>query len=312
MGGNVFAFQTDPIEVNNILPTLEKYFQELKNLFPKKSSIFNLDHYVPLGSVGKKPLSGDIDLGIDTSFIIDLSDYDQSVSNWGISTEKLEDEFIKLKSRARTSTDNQLKIKAFLKILSSHINDKSDLILVDEKKITDGNIFSLFPQYESNKKLDKKVQIDWMIGNINWLKFSYYSTAYPEGSNIKGLHRTQLLLSSFQLADLSFNHTSGVKDKSSNEILANTPDEALDILGKHLGITIQNSITEDYYQLHEFLKSSLSLTDYNRLIDIYLKILDSTRADIPDNLQQEWKSRKKRLNLNGKFLPTTSNLKDDV
>ena len=49
--------------------------------------------------------------------------------------------------------------------------------------------------------------------------------------------------------------------------------------------------------------------DYTTLIDIYFTILDSTRADIPDDLHQEWKASKKRLGLTGKFLPTTSLLK---
>jgi hypothetical protein len=43
-------------------------------------------------------------------------------------------------------------------------------------------------------------------------------------------------------------------------------------------------------------------------MDSYLKILDSTRADIPDNLQQYWIDNQSRLVLKGKFLPDTSNL----
>lgn len=45
------------------------------------------------------------------------------------------------------------------------------------------------------------------------------------------------------------------------------------------------------------------------MIDIYLKILDSTRADIPDDLQVEWKKRRAKLGLTGKFLPDNSALK---
>ena len=310
MGGNVFGFQSEPIKINNIHPTLTKYFQELTKLFPKKSSIFNLDHFIPLGSVGKKPTSGDIDLGIDSKFIIDTGVYNDCVTDWNLSVKQVDAEFTKLKSRARTSSDNQLRVKAFLKTLSTYINANSNLILIDEQKITDGNIFGLFPQFDSKyQMLNKKVQIDWMIGNIDWLKFSYFSAAYSEDSNIKGLHRTQLLLSSFQLANLSFNHVSGVKDKVTGKIVADNPERALTVLGEHLGITIRDTVAEDYYQLHELLKSSLNRQEYDQLIDIYLTILDSTRADIPDNLQKEWKNRKQRLNLTGKFLPTTSNLK---
>jgi hypothetical protein len=39
-----------------------------------------------------------------------------------------------------------------------------------------------------------------------------------------------------------------------------------------------------------------------------LKILDSTRADIPLNLQKYWIENQDRLGLKGKFLPDNSNL----
>jgi hypothetical protein len=42
---------------------------------------------------------------------------------------------------------------------------------------------------------------------------------------------------------------------------------------------------------------------------VYFKILDSTRADIPDNIQDEWISKQSTLNLTGKFLPNNSKLK---
>jgi hypothetical protein len=49
--------------------------------------------------------------------------------------------------------------------------------------------------------------------------------------------------------------------------------------------------------------------DYNTLLNIYFKILDSTRADIPDDMQDEWRKRKDSLGLTGKFLPDNSALK---
>ena len=54
--------------------------------------------------------------------------------------------------------------------------------------------------------------------------------------------------------------------------------------------------------------TNLSKEEYNSIIDRYLKILDSTRADIPDNLQQYWIDNQDRLGLKGKFLPDNSNL----
>jgi hypothetical protein len=56
------------------------------------------------------------------------------------------------------------------------------------------------------------------------------------------------------------------------------------------------------------LKNNLSEQDLNRVYDIYLKILDSTRADIPEDLQDYWIKNQERLQLKGKFLPDDSNL----
>ena len=44
-GGNVFAGKTAPISLENIDPTLTAYFEELKKLFPKKSAIFDRQHF---------------------------------------------------------------------------------------------------------------------------------------------------------------------------------------------------------------------------------------------------------------------------
>lgn len=308
MGGHVFSTHTAPIKIENIDSTLNRYFSELKHLFPKKANIFNKDIFIPLGSVGKKSISGDIDLGIDISHILDNTD--NSISNWNIDPSNITAEFNILKKRARTSSDKQLRIKAFLRILARYINKNSSHLQVDEKKVTDGNMFSLFPQIDQdNNYIGHGVQIDWMVGNIDWLKFSYYSSAYPENSNVKGLHRTQLLLSTFQIADLSFSHVNGIKDKTSGELIAETPSAAIDILNNRLQINITLKDVENYYQLHSTLKSRLSLSKYNDLLNVYLTILDSTRADIPDNIQNEWIARQSTLNLTGKFLPNTSTLK---
>ena len=64
----------------------------------------------------------------------------------------------------------------------------------------------------------------------------------------------------------------------------------------------------DYFKLIEVLKNSLSEEDLHAVYDTYLKILDSTRADIPEDLQQYWIDNQERLSLKGKFLPEDSNL----
>ena len=310
-GGNVFAGKTAGIKLENIKPTLDAYFKELKQVFPKKAGIFDQAHFVALGSVGKKAVSGDIDLGVSASDLLDKEMSDQAIALWGIDPKAVAAEFEVLKKRAKTSTPEQLRMKAFLKLLTLRINANAPTLHCDEKKVTDGNIFGLYPQVDQQgQKLDAGVQIDWMIGDLNWLKFSYHSAAYPEGSNVKGLHRTQLMLAAFQVANLSFTHVSGVKDKETGQVIAKDPDQALAVLGKRLGFKITQADAEDYYKLHTLFKTHMRPADYNTLLNTYFKILDSTRADIPDDLQDEWRKRKDALGLTGKFLPDTSALRN--
>ena len=309
-GGNVFAGKTTAIKREDIPPTLNAYFAELKSMFPKKAAIFNDKNFMPLGSVGKKSVSGDIDLGVSAHDILDKTMSDESIAAWGVDPTAVATEFEALKKRARTSTPEQLRMKAFLKHLTLYINSHAPSLYCDEKKVTDGNIFGLFPQIDAKgQHVGSGVQIDWMIGDLNWLKFSYHSAAYPEASNVKGLHRTQLMLSAFQVAGLSFNHVTGVKDKQTGEVIARDPDQALAVLSKALGFKITQADAEDYYKLHALFKAKMRPEDYNALVNVYFKILDSTRADIPDDLQDEWRKRKDSLGLTGKFLPDNSALK---
>jgi len=310
-GGNVFAGKTASIKLEHIEPTLNAYFTELKQMFPKKAGIFNTKHFVPLGSVGKKLISGDIDLGVDSKDILDSEMSDKSIAEWNIDPKRVHAEFAKLESRARTSKPEQLMFKAFLKELTLYVNSHAPNLYCDEKKVTAGNIFGLYPQItDDGEHVGIGVQIDWMVGDLQWLKFSYHSAAYPSDSNIKGLHRTQLLLSAFQTANLLFNHVSGVKDKETGQILATNPSSALSELSKRLNVHLTQNVVDDYYKLHAALKNGLKSDDYDKTIDTYFRILDSTRADIPDDLQGEWRKRKDRLNLTGKFLPTDSALRD--
>ena len=308
MGGNVFAGQTSAIAQENIEPTLIRYFAELAAVFPKKASIFNLKHFQTLGSVGKKPTSGDIDLGIDISYVLDATVSDQAILQWELDPERVRSEAALLQSRARTSTPEQTLHKAFFKILTQYINSHAPNLHCDEKKVTSGNIFGLYPQFNTlGQKLSVGVQIDWMVGNIEWLQFSYYSAAYPAGSNVKGLHRTQLMLSAFQQAGFSFNHVDGVKDRATNTIVANNPRDALNVLSFAYGKSITPDVAKDYYKLHALLKT-LPKEDYTDILDIYLRILDRTRADIPEDMQEYWVANQQRLGLTGKFLPAESKL----
>lgn len=83
-GGNVFAGRTGSIKSEDIDPTLDAYFAELKSIFPNKAGIFDQQHFILLGSAKKKPSSGDIDLGISASDIIDKSMSDEAIAEWGV------------------------------------------------------------------------------------------------------------------------------------------------------------------------------------------------------------------------------------
>ena len=190
-GGNVFVGQTANIPKEYIEPTLEKYRQELKRLFPLKEKVFAA--FQPVGSVGKKASSGDIDLANDvTSFFPTGEVTPQELDSWNIDPIRWEETFKKLKLRARSRTDAKLRWRAFLIELSRYINKTSELIITNPEKIGPGVMFSLFPQFNENgEQQDIGVQIDWMIGKTEWLQFAYYSDpASAEDPFLKGLHRT--------------------------------------------------------------------------------------------------------------------------
>jgi len=195
-----------------------------------------------------------------------------------------------------------------LELIAINIEEKSQFIDTDLKAAGGGSIFCTSPQYNENGEAleDKSVQIDINVGNLDWLNFSYYSNTYKD--NVKGLHRTQLMLSMFQVLGLTFNHGTGVKDKITGKVVATTPKEALNVLNKGYGINLSQDILNDYFELMDFLKKNLSKEKIDQILDVYLKILDSTRADIPFDIQNYWITNQDRLGLKGKFLPDTSNL----
>lgn len=307
-GGNVFTGRTASIKMEDIRPTLQRYFAELKQIFPQKAAIFNEQHFHPLGSVGKKPISGDIDLGIDVSSIVDKEVSDEAMKAWNLDPVAVKADAEAMGKRARTATPEQLIMRAVMKGITLYINTHAKNLYCDEKKVSAGGIFGLYPQFDKDgNDLGNGVQIDWMVGDISWLNFSYYSSAYPAGSNVKGLHRTQLMLAAFQVAGYSFNHVGGVKDKATGEVVATNPTDALALLSNAFGVQFTPDVVEDYYKLHALLKT-LPKTQYDAILDIYLKILDSTRADIPDDMQEFWVANQTRLGLKGKFLPADSKL----
>ena len=253
-----------------------------------------------LGSVGKKDYSGDIDLALSGKSFDTLED-------WGLTKERVTDLFNLFKKRAKTSTDEQLMKRAAIVAIAEKIQEADSEILVDIKGSSAGALFLLFPQYdENNQHVGDNVQIDINVGDVDWLEFAYYSNTYA--GNVKGLHRTQLLVSLFSNKGYTFSHNYGVKNKETQEIEANTPQQAIDLLSKLYSVKLDRDILSDYFTLMEVINTKLSDKDRQQVLDTYMKILDSTRADIPEDLQQYWIDNQERLGLKGKFLPDNSNL----
>ena len=297
MGGNVFG-NTAPIKKEDIKPTLLQFFKQFKQVFPKAEPFFR--EMKTLGSVGKKDYSGDIDLALsEKSF--------DNVEDWGLDRNHIMKLFEGFKKRARTSSDDQLMKRAVIVAIAEKIQQSSTDILVDVKGSSSGALFLMFPQYNTEgKELDDNVQIDINVGDVDWLEFSYYSNTYK--GNVKGLHRTQLLVSLFSNKGYTFSHNYGVKNRDTQEIEASNPQQAIELLNKLYGLNLDRVTLGDYFKLMETLEAGLTPEELHKVYDIYLKILDSTRADIPEDLQAYWIENQDRLDLKGKFLPDNSNL----
>lgn len=312
-GGHVFENGSDPIYKEDILITIEKFLDEMRQLFPGVSKAF--DSVETLGSTGKKEISGDIDLAISDEYLA-LN------SLWPFGLDKIDGLFMKFKKRARTATDTQIYNKTMVTLISEYINHNSKYIVASDKGAGNGTLFCQFPQYSEDEKHNviyngKRVQIDVNFGNVDWLKFAYYSDESHTG-NVKGLHRTQLMLHLFSYKGYVFNHKVGVKERATNKYVATTPIEAINLLNDlykndcpiYGGLDLSRDILANYDRLQLHLRSHLDEKILEGVYNIYIKTLDSTRCDIPEDLQIYWIKNQERLGLIGKFLPETSRLKE--
>lgn len=299
MGGNIFNF-SQPIQKEYIESTINMFKFELEQIFPN----INFKFYY-LGSAFKKDISNDIDLALSEEFIIDENE-NIKYDDWGINKNIFEKMYLIARKRAKTATEKQTKIHVFTKIIADKLNE--NFISVNKNKSVSGSLFCCYPQYNNfNNISNGYVQIDINIGNIDWLLFSYYSEIYT--GNIKGLHRTQLIVSIFANKKRTFRHGSGIFNLETNEYEAKTPNDAILLLNNLYNFNISLPILNNFYTFHEYLKQNISEIELYNIYDIYLKILDSTRTDIPDIIQPYYIHNKKRLHLSGKFLPESSNLK---
>jgi hypothetical protein len=297
MGGNVFG-TTASIKKEDIKPTLKEFLRQFKSIFPKAEPHFS--QMKTIGSVGKKDVSGDIDLVLSASAFDDVDD-------WGLDRDHILDLFQAFKKRARTASDEQLMRRAVVVAVAEVIQNSNTDLVPDMKNAGSGQLFLMAPQYnEAGERNGTSVQIDINIGDVDWLEFSHYSAVYK--GNVKGLHRTQLLVSMFSNGGYTFSHANGVKDKETGEVVATTPQQAIEVLNKRYGLSLTKDSVANYFDVMETLRANVSQDDLNGIFDTYLKILDKTRADIPEDLQQYWIDNQQRLGLTGKFLPDDSNL----
>jgi len=297
MGGNVFG-TTASIKKEDIKPTLKEFLRQFKSIFPKAEPHFS--GMKTIGSVGKKDISGDIDLVLSASAFDDVDD-------WGLDRDHILDLFQAFKKRARTASDEQLMRRAVVVAVAEVIQNSNTDLVPDMKNAGSGQLFLMAPQYdEAGERNGTSVQIDINIGDVDWLEFSHYSAVYK--GNVKGLHRTQLLVSMFSNGGYTFSHANGVKDKETGEVVATTPQQAIEVLNKRYGLSLTKDSVANYFDVMETLRANVSQQDLNGIYDTYLKILDKTRADIPEDLQQYWIDNQQKLGLTGKFLPDDSNL----
>lgn len=298
MGGHVFAGGSSPIRKEDIKPTLTRFIQDFLRVFPKAKGHF--EGIKTLGSTGKKDVSGDIDLALDEKAFSNIKD-------WSLSQKDVGTYFAQFQKRARSASKQQLTKRAVICCIADKLEAESSRIKTDTKGSSNGTLFCQYPQFNSEGEfLDKDVQIDINIGDINWLSFAYYSDSYQ--GNVKGLHRTQLMLSLFTHKGYTFSHNYGVKNKETGELVASKPEQAINLLNTLYGFNLDQETLQNYFKLQEFLKNHLSSEELHAIWDRYLKILDSTRCDIPADLQEYWLDNQERLGLTGKFLPEDSKL----
>ena len=271
MGGNIFKNKATSIPKHRIEPTIKAYKAFLKSIFPMKAH--SLNFFEPVGSAGKKPMSGDLDLAIDHTHIV-RSFTGSELLKWGIQFEDWKTKYEKISKRSRTATDHMCKMRALLTLISEKLAENN----VDVgDRVTAGNIFTCFEQHDEDGPTGDYVQIDWMVGDIDWLRWSYYSHG-EEG--LKGLHRTQFLVALFSQIGYTFSHFSGIKKQKTSDWTITSPEDALKMLSEHYG-DIQHSQTETFAELHAWLRSCNSSL-YSAVINQYREILVASKSKIPE------------------------------
>ena len=279
MGGNVFDI-AQPIERKHIQPTLENFYNILKQIFPKASSL--IDTITPVGSVEKKPQSGDLDLVMDEKAIST-----ENLDKWDLTPKEVQKVQAEITAKARTASPAQTYRRAVLTLLTDKVGDR---ISIDPKSLIRGMMFFAIPQIDENgKELGTYVQTDLNFGKQDWLSFSYYSDEYGEEDlkkGIKGLHRTQLLAALFSAIGYTFDHSYGVKSKETGELVSDNPQSSIDILNQEYGTSLTVDTVKNFYSLFKHVKQVLTDDQLQKVLKSYLKRLKQANAPIPAEVQE--------------------------
>lgn len=274
MGGNVFDMSS-PISKERITPTLEKFYEELVKTFPQASAAIKT--ISPVGSVGKKPVSGDLDLVMDGEYISP-----ENLPMWEVDEQEVEKLVKDFQKRARTATIPQLYRRAVLTLIAERASSN---IPTDLKGTGKGMLFFAFPQFEdSGEQTGDYVQIDLNVGKKDWLEFSYYSDEYT--GNIKGLHRTQLLAALFSIKGYSFDHGFGVKNKETQEVVADSPTKAVEVLNQEYNTNFTVDSVKNFFTLFKQIEEKIPVEDIKKVMKSYIKRIEQARAEVPEVIKQ--------------------------
>jgi len=289
-GGNVFKnseYDAQNILLNNIQPTVNKFAEDLGKLFPSKRISFKelTDKNNWLGSTGRKPESGDVDLAYtsDNFFINGKPD----TKGWELDENEFNTLYEKLKKASRVATVEQIQIKALIQLIVKKINSNRGDLFASDKAAGAGSIHFSYPQYTpSGEKLDTRAQLDLDIGDMDWLKFRFNSELPKEDPQIKGLHRGQLMLAMFAATGYTFKSGKGFVRKDTGEIIADKPQSAIEVFNDEYKpqapLTLE--IINNYNKLMDYVKNNLKPEDKDATLNMFREALKRAEAYVPDNI----------------------------
>lgn len=322
-GGNVFTsknsdkdtdkdYTTADIEQVNIAKTVEEFAKSMSEIFPDKAQSFNelTDDKNWLGSTGRKQVarnekgkvdpekgkitSGDIDLAYSSNNF--FSGDNVNWEGWGFTKDEYTDMYNAVKGRAKTATEEQMRVTALLRLIIQKIEErKTDTDLkVAGKSTSSGALHFSFPQYnQAGEKLSTRAQIDLDVGDLEWLTFRNNAniTIEQEKEGIKRLHRGQLMLALFATAGFTFKAGIGLVDTATKKKrLGSTPAEAIEAFNKEYEPKqpLTREILDNYDQLVAYVKNNLKTKEhYDTTMSKYLRELNRASAYIPKHVQ-DW------------------------